>query len=179
MRLMALDQVLTIALVVAALVITSIVPSLGKLIVTTLLAILRISVALPSLCIVVVLESGLLIATPILLEVLSWLERLCSWREGTGAWAEAASLLLIAVQVHLLCLPREVLLLCGRVIFPRIKIRHGCIRSCSCLLVEFFVRYRSKVVGQGIIGRFKVDGGVGLSALHITLEGEQEGEAKR
>jgi hypothetical protein len=24
-----------------------------------------------------------------------------------------------------------------------------------------------------------VDGGVGLSALHVTLEGEQEGEAKR
>lgn len=67
---MALGQVLTIGLVVAALVISSIVPSRRELVVTTLLAVLRISVALPSLRIVVVLVSGLFVSTPILLEVL-------------------------------------------------------------------------------------------------------------
>lgn len=67
---LALGQVLTIGLVVAALVISSIVPSRRELVVTTLLAVLRISVALPSLRIVVVLVSGLFVSTPILLEVL-------------------------------------------------------------------------------------------------------------
>lgn len=68
---LALGQVLTIGLVVAALVISSIVPSRRELVVvTTLLAVLRISVALSSLRIVVVLVSGLFVSTPILLEVL-------------------------------------------------------------------------------------------------------------
>jgi len=133
---MALHQVLTIGLIVTALIITSIVPSLRKLIVATLLTVLRISIALASLRIVIVLESRLFIATPILLEVLSWLKGLCSWSEGTGARAEAASLLGIVVQVHLLRLPREVLLLRSRVIFPRIKIRHDCGRRGSCLVLK-------------------------------------------
>jgi hypothetical protein len=100
-----LGQVLTICLVVATLVISSIIPSLRKLVVATLLAVLRICVALPSLRIVVVLVSRLFISTPVLLEVLSWLKGLCSWLERTRARAEAACLLRIVVQVHLLCLP--------------------------------------------------------------------------
>ena len=118
--LVTLGQTLTIGLIVATLVISSIVPPLRKLVIATLLTVLRISVALPSLRIVIVLVSGLFISTPVLLKVLSGLEGLCSGLKRTGARSEAASLLRIVVQVHLLRLPREVLFLRSRVVFPRI-----------------------------------------------------------
>ena len=117
---MTLGQTLTIGLIVATLVISSIVPPLRKLVIATLLTVLRISVALPSLRIVIVLVSGLFISTPVLLKVLSGLEGLCSGLKRTGARSGAASLLRIVVQVHLLRLPREVLFLRSRVVFPRI-----------------------------------------------------------
>ncbi len=69
-----MGQVLTIGLVVATLVISSIVASWRKLVVATLLSVLRICVGLSGLRVVIVLVSRLFISTPILLEVLSWLE---------------------------------------------------------------------------------------------------------
>ncbi len=117
---MALGQILTIGLIIATLVISSIVPPLRKLVIATLLTVLRISVALPGLRIVVVLVSGLFVSPPILLKVLSGLEGLCTGLKRTCARSEATSLLRIVIQVHLLRLSREVLFLRSRVVFPRV-----------------------------------------------------------
>jgi hypothetical protein len=122
-----LGYVLTIGLVVTALIVSSIVPSLRKLVVATLLAVLRVPVALTSLSVIVILVPGLVVPPSVLLEVVTWLKGLCSGLERTGGRTESASLLRIVVQVHLLCLAREVFLLRGRVIFPRIKIGHDCV----------------------------------------------------
>ena len=63
---------------------------------------------------------------------LTRLERGCAWSEGS-AWVEGRGarperlrlLLLLVVEVHLLGLPGQVVVLGRRVVFPRVKVRHG------------------------------------------------------
>jgi hypothetical protein len=112
------------SLVVATLIVASI-PALLVLVVA-LLAVLRIATVTPLGCLVIVVLICRLIETPsVWLERLAGLERLCARLERVCARAERA-LLRSAVEVHLLSLSREVILLGGRIIFPRVEVRHGC-----------------------------------------------------
>ena len=124
-RLRKEKKIHTIILIVAALVVATI--PLGILIVA-LLTILRITTipSLAALRVVIILIPRLVIPSPVLWKLLTRLERLGARLEGTCARAEGG-LLRVVVQVHLLGLSRQVVVLCGRVILPRVEFRHDCV----------------------------------------------------
>lgn len=112
-------------LIVSALIIGLIIAPL-VLVVASLLVVLRVAIALAALIVVVILITLLAISSAssptILWEVLPGLERLCAGLERICSWAEPPSL--VVVQIHLLGLPREIVILGGRIVFPRVEIRH-------------------------------------------------------
>jgi hypothetical protein len=122
------EKIFTVCLVVATLVIARIIAPLCVLAVAllTLLTVLRIAtVASLGALVIVILICRLVVPASVLWELLAGLEGLGSWLERVCARAKRG-LLRVVVQVHLLCLSREVVILSGRVVFPRVEFRHGC-----------------------------------------------------
>jgi hypothetical protein len=124
-------RVLTIALIEATLIVVALVVASLVLVVAGLLGpILIVAIALAPLVVVVVL----VISTPptILWEVLSRLEGLCAWLESIRSRRSeppSPSLLGIRIVVEvqlLLGLSRQIIVLGGGVIFPRVKVGHIC-----------------------------------------------------
>lgn len=124
--------VLTVSLVVKlalALAVDVAVTTLAILIVALLLAILRVETLLLLLAAVVaLLVLGHAVAAAV---GLARLEGSCAGGESGRAGAELGASLVVA-QAHLLGLVCQVLVLGGRVVFPRVEVRHGERRAAVC-----------------------------------------------
>jgi hypothetical protein len=139
-----ISRILTVALVIPSLAVYRAITSLCALIVLLLPTILPLPSIIPLLPAVVLLLAILLTvrASAILLP---WLERLCAGLKRCSARLEGrrtrleVALPLLVSDVHLLLrLPRQVLVLCRGIVFPRIEVRHdsGCGRE-NVYLVMF------------------------------------------
>lgn len=127
--LLVVTTTVTLALAALALVILVVALAVATLCVTAL-AIATAAAILRELATSILLLLVLRIAAAAAV-LLTRLERGCTWSEGSawvegrGARSERLWLLLLVVEVHLLGLPRQVVVLGRRVVFPRVEVRHG------------------------------------------------------
>lgn len=125
-RVLTISSLIEAALLIVILVVAPLVLVVARLLLGSVLV---VSIVLAPLLVVVILISRLVVPTgsrsTILREVLSRLEGLCAWLKCicSGPRTESPSLLRsIVVEVHLLGLSREIVVLCGWVIFPRVEV---------------------------------------------------------
>jgi len=108
---------LTIGLVVIALLLSIDVPvALTILLAVSLILVLRV-ITLTAITLLLILVIAAV-------RLLARLESICTWLERAGTRAKRRCVCRVIVEVHLLRLTRQVVILSGRVVFPRIKIRH-------------------------------------------------------